>query len=52
MAMKWIATMFNSLNLADKSSKTFVLNENNVKSVFKKTYPSTSKIASAFKRGK
>ena len=49
---EWIAAMFNSLNLADKQSKTFVLNENNVKSVFKKTYPSTAKIASAFKRGK
>lgn len=48
----WINTMFNSLNLADKSAKTFVLNEDNVKTVFKKTYPSTSKIASAFKRGK
>ena len=49
---EWIAAMFNSLNLADKQSKTFVLNENNVKSVFKKTYPSTAKIASAFKKGK
>ena len=49
---EWIAAMFNSLNLADKQSKTFVLNENNVKSVFKKTYPSTAQIASAFKRGK
>ena len=49
---EWIAAMFNSLNLADKQSKTFVLNENNVKSVFKKTYPSTAQISSAFKRGK
>lgn len=47
----WISTMFNSLNLADKQSKTFILNENNVKSVFKKSYPNIAQIASAFKRG-
>lgn len=47
-ANDWITMMFNSLNLADKS-KTFPL----ASSInFKKTYPSTKKIASAFKRGK
>ncbi len=48
---EWIAAMFNSLHLADKS-KTFVLNEKNVSNAFKKTYPSNNKIASSFKRGK
>jgi len=47
----WIAAMFNSLHLADKS-KTFVLNEKSVSNAFKKTYPSNNKIASSFKRGK
>ena len=54
----WIAAMFNALNLADKS-KTFPLassinfkKEINPKQAFKKTYPSTKKIASALKRGK
>lgn len=47
----WIAAMFNSLHLADKS-KTFVLNEKSVSNAFKKTYPSNTKIASSFKRGK
>lgn len=49
---EWIAAMFNSLHLNDRQSKTFVLNEGNVKSAFKKTYPKASSIASAFKRGK
>jgi len=55
---EWIAAMFNSLHLADKS-KTFPLassinfkKEINPKQAFKKTYPSANKIASAFKRGK
>lgn len=48
---EWIAAMFNSLHLADKS-KTFVLNEKNVTNAFRKTYPSNNKIASSFKRGK
>lgn len=55
---EWISAMFDALNLADKS-KTFPLassinfkKEINPKQAFKKTYPSTKKITSAFKRGK
>lgn len=55
---EWIAAMYNSLHLADKK-KTFPLASSvnfkkkiNPKQAFKKTYPSTAKIASAFKRGK
>ena len=57
-ANDWITMMFNSLNLADKS-KTFPLASSinfkkdiNPTQAFKKTYPSTKKITSAFKRGK
>ena len=46
----WIAAMFNALHL-DEKSKTFPL-ASSVGAAFKKTYPSTKKIASAFKRGK
>lgn len=47
---EWIAAMFNSLHLADSKPKTVILNDKNIKSVFKKTYPKASKIASTFKR--
>ena len=53
---EWIAAMFNSLHLADKS-KTFPLASSinfkkplNPNQGFKKTYPSTKKIVSALKR--
>ena len=55
---EWIAAMYNSLHIEDKK-KTFPLASSvnfkkkiNPKQAFKKTYPSTAKIASAFKRGK
>ncbi len=44
----WIAAMFNALNLADKK-KTFPMSDK-VRSVFKKSYPSSKAVVSSFKR--
>lgn len=55
---EWIAAMYNSLHIMDKK-KTFPLASSvnfkkkiNPKQAFKKTYPSSKKIVSTFKRGK